>query len=151
MVSNCAESDLSKDQKNKVSDADDGTDENLRVAGDAKEAHKEPIEEGVLRSNDPFPVLPCKQKFGSLTDTLDESKYVDLPPQRPKTYTTPMPRRQWPSNGRQWRRMILWQRTVHQQQTSGNTNLDLVELLVGYVSLSMSSSHTSQMKCLKTS
>lgn len=72
MVSNCAESDLSKDQKNKVSDADDGTDENLRVAGDAKEAHKEPIEEGILRPNDPFPVLPCKQKFGSLTDTLDE-------------------------------------------------------------------------------
>ena len=72
MVSNCAESDLSKDKENRISEADDGADENLRVAGDAKEAHKEPIEEGILRSNDPFPVLPCKQKFGSLTDTLDE-------------------------------------------------------------------------------
>ena len=94
MVSNCAESGLSKDKENRISEADDGADENLRVAGDAKEAHKEPIEEWVLPSNDPFPVLPCKQKFGSLTHTLDESKYVDLPPQRPKTYMTPMPRRQ---------------------------------------------------------
>ena len=34
-----------------------------------------------------FQFLPSKQKFGSLTDALDKSKYVDLPPQRPKTYT----------------------------------------------------------------
>ena len=37
--------------------------------------------------NEPIPVLPSEQKFGSLTDALEELKYVDLPPQRPKTFT----------------------------------------------------------------
>ena len=78
--------DLSEDEENDVAEADDGADDNPLVANDINNTHGEPAEE-VLPPNDPIPVLLHKQKFGSLTDALDESKYVDFPPHRPKTYT----------------------------------------------------------------
>lgn len=83
---NLAESNLSKDEENKVSEANDGADDNPPVASDTNNTHKETTQEEVLPPNNYIPVLSRKQKFGSSTDALDESKYVDLLPQRQITY-----------------------------------------------------------------
>ena len=76
-----------KMKKARFAEANDGADDNPPFANNAKNTHEEPKEEEVLPPNDLIPVLPHKQKFCSLTDALDNSKHVDPPPQRPKTYT----------------------------------------------------------------
>ena len=84
---NRAESHLSKDEENKVGKADDGADDNLPAADNTDNTHEQPTEEKVLPPNDPIPDLPHQHKFGSLTDALDKSKYVNLALQIPRTYT----------------------------------------------------------------
>ena len=74
---NHEESNTSKDEENEMAETNDCANNIPPVADDTDETHEEPTEEEVL---------PHKQKFGSLTDALDKSKYVDLPPQKPKTY-----------------------------------------------------------------
>ena len=83
---NREESNISEDEENEIAETDDGANNKPPVVDDTDETHEEPTEEEVLPTNDPIPVLPCKKKFGNLTDALDESRYADLPPQRPKTY-----------------------------------------------------------------
>ena len=77
---NHEESNISKDEENEMAETNDGANNNPPVADDTDETHEEPTEQEGLPTNDPIPVLPHKRKFGSLTDALDESKYVDLPP-----------------------------------------------------------------------
>ena len=85
------ESNLSKDEENEDGEAINGIDDNPPVADDTNDTHEDTTEEQVLPPNDPIPILTHKRKFGSLIDALDESKYVDLPPQKRNTY---MQRRQ---------------------------------------------------------
>ena len=93
-----------------------------------------------------FQFCQVNNKFGSLTDFLDKSKYVDLSPQRPKIYTY--------TNAK--KTMTVKWKTVKSDDSLGVNTTPVTNILkdkpgphVGSELLSMPSSYISQMKCLK--
>lgn len=80
----CVVNNLSKDEEYDIAETSNGADDKPWVAEDTSNIYKEPAGEQVSPANNTIPILPNKQKFKSLTDTLKELKNVDFASQRHK-------------------------------------------------------------------